>query len=278
MSARRLQCSVVAAALVSLATFSTAAHAQPACAVGVLSDYLALTGGCTIGGVTFTDFQATFGAFNTPAQLSHVDVTPFSVGDQIGFSRALNQPLSVLANGAPGLVFAERFFEFDFATSGLGAGGLIGVSPFSLFTSSVVAPAGGPVTGDVATAQLTVRSAVTGDSVLIATEQFDGHAQTSGCAVADQLLHSVPCTPLVTMAFAGGPVALVGTVDAWGGVNAPASASLANLAVTIVVPPAPVMVTAEPESAVLLGSGVGALGIVGARRRRRQVARPDETA
>src|SRR5690349_17857706 len=66
VSTRSVRCSVVVAAFVSLATLSTSAHAQPACAVGILSDYLALTGGCTIGGVTFTDFQAQFGAFMPP--------------------------------------------------------------------------------------------------------------------------------------------------------------------------------------------------------------------
>jgi MYXO-CTERM domain-containing protein len=82
----------------------------------------------------------------------------------------------------------------------------------------------------------------------------------------------------VTTAFADGAVSLVGRVDAWGAVNAPASASLPNLGVTIVVPTAPTTVTPEPPPAVLLGSG-GLLLLVGVRRRRvarATVRRPEE--
>jgi hypothetical protein len=270
VSSRRVRCLVAAVAGLSLASLSTPAHAQPACVAGKLADYLALTGGCTIDRVTFSQFEGSFGAFNVPAQLSFVAVTPFDVGGQVGFNLALSDPLSVQEASAVGLGFAERFFEFDFMTSGVGAGGMLGASPFALFTASVAAAPGGPVTGALAIARMTVASAATGDSVAIQTFVSDGGPQGSSCAVYDATPRFVPCAPLVTTAFADGAVSLVGVVDAWGAANAPASASLANLGVAIVVPPAPPpLVTPEPRSVPLVATGLGLLGVVGARRRRR---------
>jgi hypothetical protein len=261
------------AALIPLAALpapaSAQANAQPACVVGTLAEYLSLTGGCAIGGLAFTGFQASFGAQNVAISLSHVDVTPFSAGNQIGFSFVLNQPLSVQRDAGPGLSFAERSFEFDFTASGAGPGALIGLSPFSLFTASVAASAGGPGTGAEALTQLMVSSQATGDSVLLATAQIDGGPQGSWCAVADPIRHAATCAPLVTTAFADGAVALVGTVDAWGGSAWPASASLANLSVALIVPPTPPTVTPEPATALLLAPGIVGLGAFAARRRRK---------
>ena len=265
MSLRRIRVFVAALA----AALPAAAHAQPACAPGILSDYLALTGACTLGGVAFSGFQATFGAFNVPALLSTVNITPFSVGGQVGFNLALNQPLSVQEASAVGLGFAERSFEFDFTASGAGAGAMIGASPFSLFTASVSAAPGGPATGAEATALMKVASEAADDSVTITTGVRGGASQVSSCAVFDPSAQQVTCVPLVTAPFADGMVSLVGRVDAWGAVNAPASASLPNLGVAIILGPNAPLVTPEPASLPLLASGAGALGLVGARRRRR---------
>ncbi|HEU4628627.1 MAG TPA: hypothetical protein VFS08_02750 [Gemmatimonadaceae bacterium] len=270
---RRIRCLAALAALLPLATLTAPApaSAQPACVAGVLSAYLSLTGGCTIGGVTFTDFQGRFTAVGTVALLSHVDVTPFSAGDQIGFSLVLDQPLSVLVDYGTVNSFPQRRFEFDFTASGVGPGGLLGVTPFSLFTASVAA-AGIPAPATFAHAGVEASSVATGHSVSVDTRQVNGSPQMSDCTLADPLPHPVPCVPLVTTDFADGPVTLVGTVEVLGDAEAPASASLRNMSVAIVVPPAtpaPPTVTPEPAPMTLVASGFGLLGLVGVRRRRR---------
>jgi len=151
---------------------------------------------------------------------------------------------------------------------GVGTGGLLGVSPFSLFTASVAAAMPGP-SGVVPFSLAVLYASSEGAGTMVSTEtgQVAGQPPTSTCTLVDPIAHHVPCAPLVTTQLADGLVTVGGSVFARGS-DAPASASLQNLSVVIIPPPTVPVVTAEPTAVVLLASGLGALGVVAARRRR----------
>lgn len=257
---------VVAAIATAAAAFSNSAQAQPTCAVGTLAGYVALAGGCQFGGLAFTDFQGTFSGVSR--SLGGVTLTPVSGGGQAGFGLALSPALAVSVTDGD---VANQLLDVTFSVAGVGTGGTLGFAPISLFTSFV--DVGGLATGlTEAFVALEVQSGPDGAIVRGASSKTGGLPGMFGCAVDVSL---VPCGPFVGTDFAGGQVHLRGVVNATATQGASATASLPNLSVLVGVgaaPPPPALVTPEPAPAFLLGGGIGALALLGARRRRRDRA------
>jgi hypothetical protein len=126
---RRLTLLAVPLALVAVAP--SEGHTQPACAVGSLADYIALgAGGCTIAGFRFDGFGP---SATTPGQAaanpSNILLTPFvrpvaggsSPLGEMGFTVSFLTPLQATAIGQSGTASTTSILRFEFDVSNAGS-------------------------------------------------------------------------------------------------------------------------------------------------------------
>ena len=160
----RIVLSVALALLVVLA-MSLPVFAAP-CVSGSLQDYIGLAAGCTIGGVTFSDFvELDPPAAATPITPTAINVTPLVDLSNPGFLFSLN------AVAGPG-EFLDAFFGFQVTDSLVGA---------SLAMAGASASGDGSVTAieDVCPGAVFIGVACAGAPATLITFAIEGESQIS---------------------------------------------------------------------------------------------------
>ena len=241
-----------ALAIVALFAGATPAAAQP-CLPSTLADYVGGTiGPCTIGGVTFGAFTASYfngelpGNVVIPATAAEILVTPTSgiqgLASYVGF--AFSRP-------------GETDLQFVFASANLSSGGL-------LFGATPILAGGGDFEQILLASGSVAVSAVTSAVAQASLEAEDLGAASVSIVASTTGSPSATCTPATCFAgFDGGAFQLTTNAVAGGGL---AFASISPFEVRLTYTTSPTAVVAEPGIIALLASGLLLLGLLTGRK------------
>jgi hypothetical protein len=258
-------------AAVALLAAARPAHAQPACADGTMADYAADGFSCRIGPWRLDSFYFDAGASANPGNSAYsageadILVHPFTAVDAAGrrtFGLAFdNFTSSVGVTGSPaGLSSTHAGTVMGFAVTAVRPDLLLLGARYALSAS---------ITGDAGAARyLTGRGM--GSVGALPTDCGFPIARQGGGTGSVALHDEVPCAPapidrvsatLASDAFLDRVAPDAVTFDG------PATATGTVERVTFVVAPDQATVTPEPASALLMGAGLAAIGVVARRRR-----------